>query len=249
MKTVLLLFAIAMTLGAGGAAGQDPQATPAQSPATKAPATPVPKAAWPRYKPPVKDAPAVRRDGGTRGPKDPMPALFVLAPNHVALTTQEQPALFWYQSQPTKVRFEISVTEPNNPKPILALKAEEASKAGIRRVKLSDHQVTLKTGVEYHWSVSLVPDPSSHSRDVVASGIIKRVEVPRDLKEKVTHTSLPERATLYAQSGFWYDALQSLSELVEAHPEDHQWRAQRAGLLDQVKLPEPAAFDRKETKD
>src|SRR5438270_634983 len=65
------------------------------------------------YNPPKTGAPKVRVDGGTRGDKDDLPTLSVLAPDHVALTTQEKPTLYWYQSKPAKVRFELTLLEEN----------------------------------------------------------------------------------------------------------------------------------------
>jgi hypothetical protein len=101
---------------------------------------------------------------------------------------------------------------------------------------LSDHDVKLVPGVEYQWVVALITDPDNRSSDLVASGVIKRVESSSELRQKLaqaTPTSLP---SVYAEEGIWYDALSALSDQIDAHPEDAALGATRADLLRQVGL-------------
>ena len=51
----------------------------------------------PVYQLPTRGAPAGRVGGGTRGDKNVF-VLSVLAPDHSALTTSEQPSLYWFIS-------------------------------------------------------------------------------------------------------------------------------------------------------
>jgi hypothetical protein len=199
-----------------------------------------------RYNPPVSPsgAASVRVTGGTRGAGEKQPMLYVLAPEHVALTTQPQPALFWYQSHPAKADFELTLTEPKKAEPLLSLKGDASQKAGIHSVALARHNVTLKPGVTYQWSVAIIPDSANRSKDVIASGMVKRVEAPGDLAGKIGNASAGERAALYAQAGFWYDALQAISTGIAAEPKNGELHEMRAALLEQAKLPEAAAADR-----
>ena len=52
--------------------------------------------------------------------------------------------------------------------------------------------------------------------------------------------------SIYAESGIWYDAIMAISELIEASPKDMNLRKQRAGLLEQVGLPEVAEYELKQ---
>ncbi len=45
--------------------------------------------------------------------------------------------------------------------------------------------------------------------------------------------------------GIWYDALEAISNAIDAHPEDASLREERASLLNQVGLPQAAALDKK----
>jgi len=60
---------------------------------------------------------------------------------------------------------------------------------------------------------------------------------------------ITEVPTLYAETGFWYDAMTAISELIQAAPNDSGFRAQRAALLEQVGLREAAACDLSHTKE
>src|SRR6266550_5316030 len=197
------------------------------------------------YKPPAASGNIPTRvSGGARGEAVDA-VLIALVPNHVALTTQAQPSLFWFQSKPAKAKFELTVVEPKKPKPLVSLTAAQADKTGIHRVKLAKYKVELQPDVSYEWSVAIVPDADNRSKDVIAKGVIKRISAPGDLANRLAQMGDLERAAAYGQAGIWYDAFESVSNAIEAHPEDASLRAQRAALLQQVGLSEAAAFDKK----
>lgn len=198
------------------------------------------------YKPPAGAGNIPTRvSGGARGENGLNTVLLPLVPDHVALTTQAQPSLFWFQSKPAKAKFELTVVEPKNPKPLLSLASPDADKAGIHRIKLARYKVELKPDITYEWSVAIVPDAENRSKDVVAKGVIKRVEAPADLATRVEKADNLERASAYAQAGIWYDALDAISNAIEANPKDASLKEQRASLLKQVGLSEAAALDKK----
>src|SRR5262249_1261654 len=64
------------------------------------------------YKPPKRGAPGGREGAGTRGFREALPTLAVLAPqDHTGLTAQEQPVLYWYLSQETRQPVEVILTD------------------------------------------------------------------------------------------------------------------------------------------
>jgi len=189
-----------------------------------------------KFRPMTTGAPSVRVTGGSRGTGDATVTLDVLAPDEIGVTTQEQPSLFWFQSKPKNARFELTLLEDNKVKPIVQVMVERSPKAGIQRLKLSDHGAKLTPGVEYQWVVALVTDPENRSSDLVASGVIKRVEPSAELKEKVTKATPASRAGIYAEAGIWYDALAVLSDQIDAQPENKSLRETRRDLLRQVGL-------------
>jgi Domain of Unknown Function (DUF928) len=224
-------------------AAPDPAESPA--PATVAESSPARLPSKLLYKPPA-DAGNIptRVSGGARGTSTDA-SLLALVPDHAALTTQAQPSLFWFQSKPAKAKFELTVVEPKNPKPLLSLTSPDADKPGIHRIKLARYKVELQPDIAYEWSVAIVTDAENRSKDVVAKGVIKRISPPGDLANHIEKAGDLERASAYAQAGIWYDALDAISNAIESHPDDASLRDQRASLLKQVGLSEAATLDKK----
>jgi len=188
------------------------------------------------YRAAASEALGARVTGGSRGAGDSNVRLDVLAPDETGLTTQEQPSLFWYQSKPAAASFELTLLEENKVKPVLQVKIEHSAKAGIQRIKLADHGVKLQAGVEYRWVVALITDPSNRSSDLVASSFVQRIEPSKDLQEKLAKASPETRPSIYAEAGIWHDALASLSDLIDSHPDAGAYKTQRDDLLRQVGL-------------
>jgi hypothetical protein len=197
------------------------------------------------YKPPAVGAPIGRVGGGTRGFGD-LPTLGVLAPNHPGLTSQEQPSLYWYLSRLTAAPIELTVTAEQAAIPLLETRLTPPSQPGIQRVRLADYNVRLTPGVRYRWFVALIPDPNNRSQDILAGGVIERTTPSNTLQTQLQQMGTAQAPYLYAESGLWYDAVEAISELIAAAPQDAHLRQQRAMLLEQVGLPDVAAYDRQQ---
>jgi len=210
----------------------DQPATPAAQPA---PAKPV--KSIPVYKPPKRGSPAVRVGGAKRGGGEPLPALHVLAPDHIALTVQAQPVFQWYLSEPATVRFEFALVRDDAVEPVLETDFGSTNSRGIQQYDLGDTGIRLETGVVYQWSVALIPDEQARSGDVVASGMVERIEMPKALADRLSGASEYSQAIDYAGDGIWYDALALMTKLIAENPADTSMRRQRAALLEQVGLP------------
>ena len=197
----------------------------------------------PEYKAPREGFP-VAGSGGSRGAEQSV-VLWVLTPEDAGLTTQEQPSLYWYTSQPTSYPIELILIEVQAIEPILRTRINSPSQASIQRIRLADYGVRLKTGSLYRWFIAIVPDPARRSKDILAGGFIELVEAPAALRTRLAEAGPTRAAVVYADEGIWYDALSSISDLIDAAPQDATLRAQRAALLEQVQLQEAADFDRR----
>lgn len=194
----------------------------------------------PVYTPPFRGAPSRRVGGSTRSTGQALPVVSVIAPDHVGLTTSAQPVLYWFISKPTKVRLEITLIDESGVKPMLELPIERVEGPAIHEIDLKKHGIELKRGMEYQWTVALIPDAAERSGDIISGGVIKLVELPSALGGGAGVTSPAE----LAGAGLWYDAIHALSIEIAAQPNNVELRAQRAGLLEQAGLVEAAAFDR-----
>lgn len=186
----------------------------------------------PVYNPPLRGAPNSRVSGGSRGPENSGLDLIVLAPENTGLTSRAQPTLYWYSSKGLSVPLEFILNDKHSVKPLVELKVT-APRPGIHALRLN---YTPKPEVEYEWSIAAVPDPNQRSHDTIARGTLKRVQLSAMLANQLNRASNRELPSLYAQEGFWYDALATLSEQIDANPTDHGLQEQRTALLAQVKL-------------
>lgn len=238
MKTALAALAM-LTLAAWVATGWTEQKD-VQPPKRESQRT---AAAPPVYKPPLRGAPGGRVGGGTRNTQErDIFVLSVLAPDHTGLTVHEQPSLFWLISTPTALLVELTIVDPKalDPKaaePLLQIRLPSPVQRGVHRVRLSDHGVRLARGVAYQWSVTVVTDPARRSRDILSSGMIQRVDEDPDLAAKRSSAAAEELVALYAQAGIWYDALETVCDLIERSPDDATLLRDRAALLKQAGLP------------
>jgi len=180
------------------------------------------------WTPPVNGSPRVRVAGGVRG-TTALPTPMALVPEHVALTTRHAPSLFWHIDAPAPegTRLFFTLVEEAEGLPLVEVELAPPAKAGIQRVLLADHSIDLDPEITYQWSISLVPDIQHRSADVVATGYIQRVDGPEGGFSN---------AQAYAAAGLWYDALETLSDAVDASPEADGPRAQRRSLLRQAGL-------------
>jgi len=225
---ILALISIALTASAQTNA-------PISMPAAPAPIT---------AKPLVFHAPAgdfgtvsaLRVCGGSRCGGNPDFLVEALVPDQPALTTQAQPSLYWCLTGVANTPFEITITEPKNPKPILAMKSAANVPAGIHAIRLTKFNVSLKPDVVYRWTVAAVVDPENRSLDIVTNGVIKRIQPSAEMASKLDMASDSDKPAIYAANGFWYDALQLISDQIERAPQDASLRNARVSLLQQVGL-------------
>ena len=188
------------------------------------------------YQPPQRGAPQARVGGGTRGIGGDVPELQVLAPDHVGLTTHAQPTLYWYAHSPVTAHIEFALIDETSIDPLLELETGKVKVTGVQHLNLADHNITLSPGVPYQWSVALIMDEDSRSTDVIASGVVELIEPNKEMKSRIDASQGTDLVAAYANEGVWYDALDTISSMIDKSPADQQLIAIRATLLDQVGL-------------
>ena len=238
-RVLAVLALVAVTIPAPGhaAAAEKPESSPPPSKeATSTVATTEGSTAV--YKPPRRGAPGGRVGGATRGAGGSVLAVSVLAPDHTGLTTSEHPSLYWYISGAASSPVEVTVLDPRVIKPLMQIYLSPPVAAGVHRIRLADHDIRLQPGVAYRWYVAVVPNANRRSKDILAGGAIERVAAPDGLDAELAKVSPADSSSLYAEAGLWYDAVASISALIESAPEDRKLRRPRAALLAQVGLPD-----------
>ncbi|OGP96895.1 MAG: hypothetical protein A2157_02480 [Deltaproteobacteria bacterium RBG_16_47_11] len=194
----------------------------------------------PIYVPPRRGAPVGRVGGGTRGIQYELVTLFVLVPDHAGLTVQEQPTLYWYLSKPVHHPVEVTIIEDQAIYPLLETGIPLPTQPGIHPIDLKDYTVSLSLDKQYRWYVAIIPDPDRRSRDIIAGGMIERIEPSENIRTKLAQADKETIPYIYAEAGIWYDALAAISDLIDATPDDAGLRKERSALLEQVGLSEIA---------
>lgn len=170
----------------------------------------------------------------------------LIAPEHTGLTSNPQPALLWYISGPWPDKIEFRLNEIGVAEPLADTDIAGPDKEGFCRINLADYKVSLKPGAEYECFLTIVFDKDERSADFAASAAIRYVKPSDELSKRLADISKEKQYYIYADQGYWYDAIDSLSRLIDARPEDKTLRAHRAALLNQVKLSAEAAYDSRE---
>lgn len=196
---------------------------------------------FPVYQPPSRGMPAARVGGGTRGVGDAATEVFVLTPEHMGLTSKSQPVLFWYLSRVVRASYEFVLIAMADDEPLVETMLTDIRSAGIQRIELADFDVHLQPGMQYQWSVAVVMDEASRSGDILSGGMIEYIQPPAGSLVNVKNAAVEARVTQYAAAGLWYDALQSLDELIRSGTDAARFRQMRASLLQQVGLNTVAA--------
>jgi hypothetical protein len=189
-----------------------------------------------QYTPPMLGKPGKRVGGGTRGSDTEGLTLLALAPDHMALTSKRQPALCWFISRPTDIHIEITLDDGKSIKPILEKRLTKPTTGGVYCAMLSEYAMRLKPGTEYQWFITIIPDPEQRSKDIITGGSVMYREPSVDLAEKLARAGDFLLPGLYARNGFWYDALEGITKLIEERPGDDSLYKMRLQLLDQVGL-------------
>jgi hypothetical protein len=246
-----VLLPILLSIAAAVPAADDP-ATPqalsqpassdsgqtAQGPSTDAAQPPAP----PRfiYQPPNRGVPAQRVGGGTRS----ITQLDVLAPDHTGLTSQAQPRLYWYINPGFRNKVRFRLAEAGVTPPLLEILLPPEPNGGIQHLDLAVHKVRLEPGRLYEWGVMLDPFPHQRLPPLASLGRILLDDTTTALQQ----ASSAHKPYLAAQLGYWYDALDWVSQQIETNPPASELRLRRADLLEQGGLLSAALYERDMTQ-
>jgi hypothetical protein len=157
----------------------------------------------------------------------------------VVVTTTATPALYFYVSQPISWSTRFTISAPSRPDPVIEVNIPAPRQAGVYAIRTADYHVLLQPGVLYTWSVSVILNPKAPSRDIVASASLLRATPDPAIESALRGAPASRRATLFAQAGFWYDAVAAAVDIggIDRH-------ASLDALMNGVGLVEPARSDR-----
>ncbi|BAY22238.1 hypothetical protein NIES2100_20010 [Calothrix sp. NIES-2100] len=136
-------------------------------------------------------------------------SLTALAPvDYIGQTVSLQPIFAWFVPNSPSRDIEFRLYEYVNGKPQQVVKTIMQSSPGIMTYSFANKQINLAVGQKYVWQVALLCNPNHPSEDLIVRANIEVVAIPPKLKNQLLQTKeLGKRSDLYAEQGFWYDAL------------------------------------------
>lgn len=188
------------------------------------------------YRPPNRGAPSQRVGGGTRS----IDQLSVLAPRHIALTTQAQPRLYWFTTPGFRNNVRFRLGEAGIQPPLLEIQLPPQPDGGVHHLDLAVHDVHLEPGKLYEWGVILEPFPHQRIPPLVSRG---RIAMDETDHPTLQDAPIEQRPYVAARQGYWYDAVDWISRLI-ADTGDAGLYRQRADLLEQGDLFSASLYER-----
>jgi Domain of Unknown Function (DUF928) len=197
----------------------------------------------------ISPGPPVQTDEPPIEPPLPPPPLTALVPSVKtegdspqelvwAVSAIDRPT-FWFfvpdaLSPDTPISFVLEDSEGN---PLYEHQFNVTSPGGVVSVTLPNPP--LEMGKLYHWAFRISDDASSEPEFV--EGWVERREPDADLSDRLARSSDREKVALYAEKGFWHDALTQLALLRQANPEDEALNADWTSLLASIGLEDIAS--------
>lgn len=174
-------------------------------------------AAFP-YNPPNRGAPGETRDAGSRPlcPEPEKPFTAIAPFTNWGETTQSHPT-FWlyipYAAGNVEFFLRDEQTQTEVYRTVFTLEEGEIPEGGgIRGFEMPVDAPPLAVDTVYNWQFDFICNPESRSK-FRTSGMVIRRSPSAQLQEQLASSSSLETVFVYAEAGFWYDALASLAQL------------------------------------
>lgn len=157
-------------------------------------------------------------------------------------TTEEHPQLWFYlpytksSGYPAEFVLLDDETKDSVYKTAIAL----PSKAGIIKVPIPENVPSLQVGKQYRWFFNVYCDLQKQSTPIYVEGVINRKNLSQNLVKQLQKAQPVQKVNIYANNGFWYDALTTLGELRQTNPQNHTLQTQWRDLLAAIGLGELA---------
>jgi hypothetical protein len=162
------------------------------------------------------------------------------------LTNAENPNFFFFvpynASSIANIEFVLQEKTGNKSTTLYRTYLTPPESPGIMSVNLPPTEASLQVGKMYHWffKVRVQCDKKQPTKLDYADGWVQRVNQNSTLTEQLKQAEIPEKATLYAVNGIWYDAITSLAELRLTNPQNEPLLAKWTTLLNSIGLEEIA---------
>ncbi|MGI0487263.1 DUF928 domain-containing protein [Pantanalinema rosaneae CENA516] len=203
-----------------------------------------------QFEPPVgKGAPSQTAGGGRRqgGICSNSPAsmleqsLVALMPsNMTGLVLAERPTFLFYVPKTAAKTAEFVLDDVQSGQRLVRAVVNIPESPGIYSFT-PDLATPLQLDQEYAWVFSMVCGEEGDVEDALVRGRVRRIKADSALVSQLAQATPLEQVTLYARSGIWFEAVNSLVALRSSQPNDPELTAAWQKLLQSVGLAAIAA--------
>jgi hypothetical protein len=148
----------------------------------------------------------------------------------VGLTLRKSPVLYYYISKTTSLPIHFTLIDIRVFPPVAEVLLRSPTPSGLRAIRLQDYDIVLEEKVQYRWYVSVARNPDWPSQNIVAGGVIERVDP--DIFNYDGRTCDRNAIRYLLEADIWYDAFACVNELIEANSQDRSLRDLRDKLLE-----------------
>jgi len=183
------------------------------------------------FNPPNRGAPGRTRDAGSRPLCETPERPFTAISPHVnwGETTAQRPT-FWLYLPYEAGHVELFLRDEQTQEEVFRHTFEVRAAEGIHPFTLPPGTPPLEPDQLYNWQLDFVCNPETGTK-FRATGMIVRRRPSEELVAAIAAAPPRERAILYAEAGLWYDALKVVATLHREFPDDPQFAADWASLL------------------
>jgi Domain of Unknown Function (DUF928) len=139
------------------------------------------------------------------------------------LTASEHPTIWFYipYDLDSISRIDFSLSDGDNllNRTVFRNAIKRPTQPGIVSFSLPKTSMPLAIDRLYRWELKLSMKRQL-DKEISVKGWIQRASLNRDLIDQINHSPLDRQAALYAENGFWYDALSSLAQLQHSRSSD-----------------------------
>ncbi|AFY72920.1 protein of unknown function (DUF928) [Synechococcus sp. PCC 7502] len=163
-----------------------------------------------------------------------------LVPDDGGRTASERPTFYWYLADsanfPYKTIFELK--DPTDRDGNVLFKVEGiAEKSGLYKLTLPKNAPALKPDKLYVWQLRMRGSTASSNLQTVGSILLSRLD--GDMQKAIAKaTTNIEKAQLYSQYGYWFDALSIYTNQLETEPKNQDIYKLRSEMILQVFTPQ-----------
>ncbi len=191
------------------------------------------------FKPPNRGTLPPTAGGATRGnscvPNHKKP-ISLIPKERLGLTFSANPTFYWHiPSSPAKTAKFLILTG-DDVDVVYEATIPLSAKSGIISYVLPKNAPSLEIGKRYHWFLTLDCNPSNPSVNPITEGWTERISPDAALLKQIEKADLKTRASLYADSGIWHEAVTTLATLRRTNPQDSGAIANWNELLKSVGL-------------